>query len=230
MPGGIQRSPLEICLYGWTHIEAGPLLGIGSWPHYSWANREVVPVSLCRVKGFFLVPIYEFEGRVPKLGENVYVHPSADIIGLVTLGDDCYVAPGARIRGDYGEIVIGRGTSIEENCVIHSRPDQITRIGDYVTVGHGSIIHTAIIHDYVVIGMGSIISDWAVVGEWAAIAEGAVVTQSTDIPPGKVAVGVPAKVTGDVKKEWKELWGSYKHVYPDLARRYPTGLKEVKKG
>jgi carbonic anhydrase/acetyltransferase-like protein (isoleucine patch superfamily) len=173
------------------------------------------------------VAIYEFEGRVPRLSDNVHVHPSADNIGLVTLGHDCYVAPGARIKGDYGEIVIGRGTSIEENCVIHARPDQVTRIGDYVTVGHGSIIHTATVHDYVVIGMGSIISDWAVVGEWAAIGEGAVVTQNTEIPPGKVAVGLPARVIGDVKKEWKELWGSYKHVYVDLARRYPTGLKEV---
>ena len=173
--------------------------------------------------------VYEFEGRVPKLGENVYVHPSADIIGLVTLGDDCFVAPGARIRGDYGEIVVGDGTSIEENCVIHARPDQVTRVGDYVTVGHGSIIHGATIHDYAVIGMGSIISDWAVVGEWAAIGEGAVVTQSMEIPPEKVAVGVPAKVVGDVKKDWKELWGSYRQVYPDLARRYPVGLKEINK-
>jgi phenylacetic acid degradation protein len=176
------------------------------------------------------VAVYEFEGRVPALGENVYVHPSADIIGLVTLGDDCFIGPGARLRGDYGEIVIGKGTSIEENCVVHSRPDQVTRIGDYVTVGHGSIIHTATVHDYVVIGMGAIVSDWTDVGEWAAIGEGAVVIQNTQIPPGKVAVGVPAKVVGDVKEEWKELWGSYKPVYVDLARRYPKGLKEVAQG
>jgi phenylacetic acid degradation protein len=174
--------------------------------------------------------IYEFEGRAPRLGDNVYVHPSADIIGLVTLGDDCFVAPGARLRGDYGEIIVGQGTSIEENCVIHARPDQVTRIGDYVTVGHGSIIHTAMVGDYVVVGMGAIISDWAMVGEWAAIAEGAVVAQKTEIPSGKVAVGVPARVIGDVKPEWRELWGSYKHVYVDLARRYPDGLKEVSQG
>jgi len=97
-----------------------------------------------------------------------------------------------------------------------------------VTVGHGSIIHTATVHDYVVIGMRSIISDWAVVGEWAAIGEGAVVIQNAEIPPGKVAVGLPATVIGDVKEEWKELWGRYKHVYVDLARRYRTGLKEVR--
>jgi phenylacetic acid degradation protein len=173
------------------------------------------------------VTVYEFEGRRPKIGKNVYVHPSADIIGLVTLGDDCYVAPGARIRGDYGEILIGRGTSIEENCVIHARPDQITRIGDYVTVGHGSIIHNATVDDYVVVGMGAIISDWAVVGEWAAIGEGAVVTQNTEIPPRKVAVGVPAKIIGDISEEWKEQWRDNKPVYVDLARRYPVGLKEV---
>lgn len=173
--------------------------------------------------------VYEFEGRVPALGKNVFVHPSADIIGLVTLGDDCYVGPGARLRGDYGEIVVGEATSIEENCVLHARPDEMTRIGDFVTIGHGSIIHTATIRDYVVVGMGAIISDWAVVGEWAAIGEGAVVVQSTQIPANKVAVGVPAKVIGDVKEEWKELWGSYKKVYVDLVRRYPTGLKEVGK-
>jgi phenylacetic acid degradation protein len=174
--------------------------------------------------------IYAFEGRVPKIGDNVYVHPSADIIGLVTLGDGCFVAPGARLRGDYGEIIVGNGTSIEENCVIHARPGEITRIGSHVTVGHGSIIHTATVHDYVVLGMGSIISDYAVVGEGAAVGEGAVVTQSTEIPPGKVAVGVPATVIGDTKKEWRELWDSYKDVYVDLARRYPKGLREVTGG
>ena len=177
-----------------------------------------------------VVAIYDFEGRVPKLGENVYVHPSADVIGLVTLGDDCFIGPGARLRGDYGEIIIGKATSVEENCIIHARPGEVTLIGDYVTVGHGSIIHTATVHDYVVVGMGAIISDYAVVGEWAAIGEGAVVVQSTEIAPGTVAVGVPAKVIGDTKPEWKELWGSYKHVYVDLARRYPEGLREVAKG
>ena len=174
--------------------------------------------------------IYAFEDRVPKLGDNVYVHPSADIIGMVTLGDDCFVAPGARLRGDYGEIIIGSGTSIEENCIIHARPGEVTRIGDHVTVGHGSIIHTATVHNHVVLGMGSIISDYAVVGEWAAVGEGAVVTQSTEIPPGKVAVGVPATVKGDTKKAWRELWDSYKDVYVDLARRYPKGLREVAEG
>lgn len=106
----------------------------------------------------------------------------------------------------------------------------MTRIGDYVTVGHGSIIHTATVHDYAVVGMGAIISDWAEVGEWAAVGEGAVITQGTEIPPGKVAVGVPAKVIGDTKEERRELWGSYKHVYVDLARRYPRGLREVAEG
>lgn len=77
---------------------------------------------------------YEFEGRVPKIGREVYIHPSADVIGLVTLGDGCFVGPGARIRGDYGEIIIGRGTSIEDNCVVHARPGDITPIGHHVTI------------------------------------------------------------------------------------------------
>lgn len=105
----------------------------------------------------------------------------------------------------------------------------VTRVGDHVTFGHGSIVRTATIQDDAVIGMGSMISDRAVVEEGAAIGDGAVVTQSAGIPARKVARGVLATVIGDVKREWHELWASYEHVYADLARRYPMGLREVER-
>ncbi len=172
--------------------------------------------------------VSEFEGRKPVLGKGTYVHPSADVIGAVTIGSGCWIGPGARIRGDYGTIVLGDNTSVEDNCVIHARPNESTRIGNSVTIGHGCIIHNATVHDYAVIGMGSVVSDYAVVGRWAVVAEGAVVRQRQEIPAESIAVGVPAKVLDKtVGEEYKAEWSRFKDIYADLARRYPQGLREV---
>lgn len=126
-----------------------------------------------------------------------------------------------------GEIVVGERSSIEDNCVVHARPGESTHIGNHVTIGHGSVIHNATIHDYAVIGMGAVVSDWAVVGEWAVIGEGAVVRNHQEIPPGHIAVGVPARVMGQVTPEYKEQWTHFKDTYTVLAKRYPKGLQEI---
>ena len=170
--------------------------------------------------------ISTFEGKTPVIGEGSYVHPSADVFGEVHIGAGCWIGPGARIRGDYGRIVIGDNSSIEDNCVVHARPGEQTTIGDWVTVGHAAIIHNATVKDWATLGMGSIVSDWAVVGEWAVVAEGAVVKQKQDIGDSRIAVGVPAQVIDKfVEEEFKKQWASFKQVYVDLARRYPKGLR-----
>jgi carbonic anhydrase/acetyltransferase-like protein (isoleucine patch superfamily) len=172
--------------------------------------------------------IYEFEGKVPKVGEGTWVFDDAMVMGDVVLGDRVYVGSGARIRGDYGTIVVGDRTSIEDNCIIHARPGERTEIGEHVTIGHGAILHNCTIRDSAVIGMGAIVSDYAEVGEWAVVAEGAVVKNNAEIPPGKVAVGVPAKVIADVTPEYKETWSRFKDIYVSLAsERYPEGLKPI---
>jgi carbonic anhydrase/acetyltransferase-like protein (isoleucine patch superfamily) len=171
--------------------------------------------------------IYDFEGRVPSLGKNTYVSHSASVIGKVTIGDECYIAPGAIVKGDYGEIQVGNGCSIQDNVIIHARPDEITIIGNNVTLGHGCIIHNATVKNEAVIGMGAIVSDYALVGEWAIVGEGAVVRQNFEVPSEKIAVGVPAKVIGNVKEHHKEELAKFKAIYRDLARRYPTGLKKI---
>jgi phenylacetic acid degradation protein len=74
--------------------------------------------------------VRSFNGRVPHIGEGSYVHPSADVLGDVTIGRGCWIGPGARLRGDYGTIMVGDYSSIEDNCVIHARPDETTHIGD----------------------------------------------------------------------------------------------------
>lgn len=172
--------------------------------------------------------IYEFENKKPRIGKGTFVYPSADIIGDVTIGENCYVGPGARIRADYGSIQIGNQTAVEENVVIHARPAEKTIIGDSVTIGHGAIIHNAILHDWAVIGMGAIVSDYADIGEWAVIAEGAVVKNNTTIPEKAIAVGVPAKIVAEITVDYKKQWTEYKKIYADLAKnRLSSSLKEV---
>ncbi len=171
--------------------------------------------------------VYEFEGRVPRIGKGTYIHPSATVLGQVTLGEGCWIGPGARLRGDYGEITIGDGSSVEDNCVVHARPGEYTHIGNHVTIGHGAVIHNATIHDYAIVGMGAVVSDWAVVEEWAVVGEGAVVRQRQEIPAENIAVGVPAKIIGQVTDEYKAQWTIFKDTYVDLARRYPDGMEEL---
>lgn len=169
--------------------------------------------------------INSFEGKAPVIGDGSYVHPSADVLGNVSIGSGCWIGPGARLRGDYGRIEIGDNSSVEDNCVIHARPDEQTTIGTWVTMGHSAIVHNATVHDWALLGMGSIVSDWAVIGEWAVVGEGAVVIQEQEIPADSIAVGTPARVLGKkIEEAYKAKWREFKKLYVGLAARYPAGL------
>ena len=173
--------------------------------------------------------IYAFENKQPTIGKGTFIYESADVIGNVKLGKNYYIGSGARIRGDYGTITIGDNTAIEENVVIHARPNEIAVIGSHVTIGHAAIIHNATINDWAVIGMGSIVSDWAEIGQWAVVAEGAVVKNKQKIPDKSIAVGIPAKIVSETSAEYEKQWTEFKNIYVDLAReRLPNSLKKIK--
>ena len=169
--------------------------------------------------------VASFEGKSPRIGAGTYIHPSADVFGDVEIGRECWIGPGARLRGDYGTIRVGDQTSIEDNCVIHARPGEVCTIGSWVTIGHGAIIHNAArIDDWAVIGMGGIVSDWAVVGRWSVVGEGAVVKQRQEVPEEQIAVGIPARILEKrIDDAYKADWTRFKQIYVDLARRYPSG-------
>lgn len=170
--------------------------------------------------------LYEFEGKRPQIGKTSFVPETADVIGDVIIGEGCFIGVGARIRGDYGSIHIGDRTSVQENVVIHARENGKTIVGSNVQLGHGCILHNCTVKDNAVIGIGAILTDFSIVGDWAIVGEGAVVRG--EVPDGSIAVGVPAKVIGQVTAKHKEEWQYYKDKYAELASvRYPKGLKRI---
>jgi carbonic anhydrase/acetyltransferase-like protein (isoleucine patch superfamily) len=173
------------------------------------------------------VSVYSLNGRTPVIDESSYVSESAAVIGRVTIGKNVWIGPGATMRGDYGEIYIGDYSAVEENCVLHARPGEKTVVGQHVTLGHGSIIHTGTVRDWAVIGMGAIVSDFAVVEKWAAVGEGAVVKNRDLIPEESIAVGIPAKVIGKITEEYKKTWTEYKGRYNSFSLQY-RDLKRIR--
>lgn len=119
-----------------------------------------------------------------------YIAPNATVVGDVTLEKDVNIWYGAVLRGDSGAIVIGEGTNIQDNCVIHEK----TTIGKFCTVGHGAIVHGCTVGDHCMIGMGAIVLNGAVLGDNCLVGAGAVVTGKTCAEPGSVLLGSPAKV------------------------------------
>jgi len=171
--------------------------------------------------------IYSYGKRIPKIDPSAWVFPSADVIGKVSLGKKVYVGAGAVIRGDYGKIIIGDGSAIEENVTIHARLGGKTLIEENVTIGHAAMIHNCTIRKNAVIGMNSVVTDEVEIGEDVIIAEGAVVTKGSKIPPNSIVAGVPAKVIGQVPEKKKMYWKVVKELYQQLCSDYKRKLKKI---
>lgn len=172
--------------------------------------------------------LYRFRNIEPGIGKETYVSEQAVVIGNVKIGDNCYIGPGAILRGDHGSIAIGAGTAVEEGVVIHAPPGEVCRIGEKVTLGHGAIIHSSSIGDFSVIGMGAIISLYSQIGTETIIAEGSIVKMRQVISSEVVAGGNPARILRKLTTDDKKFWDNAKQVYIDLAREYlRDGLQEV---
>ena len=143
-----------------------------------------------------------------------WIAPNATVVGEVTLGQDVSVWYGAVLRGDCGEIVVGRGSNIQDNCVIHEK----TTIGSYTTIGHGAIVHGCTIGDNCMVGMGAIVLTGAVIGDDCLIGAGATVTGKMNAPAGSLLLGSPAKVVRELTPEQREEIRQDALLYIRLAR------------
>ena len=128
---------------------------------------------------------------------GAFVAPNATVVGNVTLEENASIWYGAVLRGDNGDIVIGAGTNIQDNCVIHDH----TVIGENCTVGHSAIVHGCTIGNNTMVGMGAIVLSGAKIGNNCLIGAGAVVTGKMDAPDGSMLLGSPAKIVKEVTPE-----------------------------
>ncbi|HWY99377.1 MAG TPA: DapH/DapD/GlmU-related protein, partial [Bacteroidia bacterium] len=150
--------------------------------------------------------IYEFNGYRPVVHKSSFVHPQACVTGNVIIGKDVYIGPGAAIRGDWGEILIGDGCNVQENCTIHMFPGVSVVLEENTHIGHGAIVHGAHIGKDVLIGMNSVILDNVNIGEGSIVGALTLVPEGMQIPSRKLVVGTPGKIIKDVTDEmlkWK---------------------------
>ena len=164
--------------------------------------------------------IYKFENKTPIIHESTYVHPQAAIIGDVEIAGNCFIGPGAVLRGDFDKIRIGPGTSIQDNCVIHVGFREGVSIAGQVTIGHGAILHDVTIDYYVLIGMGSILMSGVTIEDHVMIAAGSVVKEDFHIPSGVLAAGNPARIVKALSEDQKTRIHQSVKTYQDLAKRY----------
>ena len=150
--------------------------------------------------------IFSFKKHIPVIHESSFVHPLSAVTGNVIIGKNCYIGPGAAIRGDWGEIILEDGVNVQENCTIHMFPGTEVLLEEGAHIGHGAIVHGAHIGKNCLVGMNAVLMDDVVVGEESIIGALAMLPAKMNIPRRSLVVGNPGKVIKEVSDEmiaWK---------------------------
>ena len=174
-----------------------------------------------------MATIIELDGVRPTIGEEVWLAPTAVLIGDVRVGDRANIWFGAVLRGDASHIEIGSGTSVQDNAVIHCADELPTVIGADVVVGHGACLEGCVIEDHALIGTGAIVLQRARVGARGMLAAGAVLGEGAAVGPKMLAAGVPAREKKELSGsalEWTETAAGH---YQGYRRRYLESSREV---
>lgn len=171
--------------------------------------------------------IYSFKGYIPVVDESSFVHPLAAVTGNVIIGKNCYIGPGAAIRGDWGQIILEDGVNVQENCTIHMFPGKSIVLKESAHVGHGAIIHGANLGRNCLIGMNSVIMDDAEVGEESIVGAMAFVPAEMIIPKRSLVVGNPAKIIKKVTDDMIAWKTKGTQLYQQLPKDCKDGLREV---
>ena len=169
--------------------------------------------------------IYALGDLVPNIHPDAYVHPTATVIGNVELGSEATVWANAVLRGDYGRIVVGARTSVQDGTVVHATHELATIIGADCVIGHNAHLEGCTIEDHSLVGSGSIVLHRCVVGPHALVGANAVVTNGTVVPSYAQALGIPAKIKPDSVQEGQ--FGSAVALYVSNGKRYRKELERL---
>lgn len=171
--------------------------------------------------------IYSFNKFIPIIHSSSFVHPQAAVTGNVIIGKDCYIGPGAAIRGDWGEIILENGVNVQENCTVHMFPGKSIVLKKGAHVGHGAIIHGANLGENCLIGMNAVIMDDAEIGDECIVGAMAFVKADTKIPKRSMVVGNPAKIIKKVSDEMIAWKTAGTRLYQQLPADCHESLKAV---
>ncbi|WP_294194740.1 gamma carbonic anhydrase family protein [uncultured Sphingomonas sp.] len=173
------------------------------------------------------MPLYAFKGQPPRRAASAWVAPSADVIGDVVLEEEVGVWFGAVIRGDNTTITVGARSNVQEGAMLHSDPGAPLTIGTECTIGHHAVLHGCTIADRVLIGMGAVILNRAVIGMDCIVGAGALVTESKTFPPRTLIVGSPARAVRELDDAAVAALKLSAAHYVANARAAADGLERV---
>lgn len=173
------------------------------------------------------MPIYELDGKIPEIGEGVWIAPDAHVIGEVKLGANVGVWFGSVIRGDTSLITVGDGTNVQDGSMLHSDFGVPLTIGRDCTVGHHAILHGCTVGDRVLVGMGATVLNQAVIGDECVIGANALVTEGKMFDSGSLIVGSPAKAIRTLDADKRAFLKASADHYIANAHRFAKGLKRI---
>src|SRR5215813_11738941 len=173
------------------------------------------------------MPLFSFEGRGPQVSATAWIAPTATLVGDVTVEDEASVWYGAVLRADFGPIIVRRGANVQDGSVLHGGAAPVTEVGEGATIGHLCVVHGCVIGAEALIGNGATVLDGAVVGARALVAAGATVPPGMIIGADQLAVGVPARLAGEVSGGAKRWVDTNPEAYRALARRHAAGVRPV---
>jgi len=171
--------------------------------------------------------IHAIKDQKPEIHESTFVAWNAEVAGSVTLCADTSVWFGATVRADIADVIIGKGSNIQDGSVVHVDTDAPLSLGEYCTVGHGAILHSCNIGNECLIGMGAIILNGVTIGDNSIVGAGSLVTQGKTFPPRSLIMGSPAKLIRSLTdEECAQIKENSLH-YVHLGHDAKTDYKEV---
>jgi len=173
------------------------------------------------------MPIYALDSLMPQIHPDAYVHPDAVVIGDVRIGAQSSIWPGAVLRADFGQIVIGERTSIQDGTILHTTQEWPTVIGDDCVVGHNAHLEGCTVEHRCLVGSGSVVLNRAVIRTGSVVGAKALVPEALDVPPNHLALGIPARPRPMDPGEQAQWIDFAVREYTDNAKRYRDGLRRI---